>query len=373
MRESATRARDGRSTAAARRIIPSIYLRGVWEELTRRGLDLRELQKKAGVHLPPSDEPTASIVDSDLHALLALAATHLGEPHLGLSLGRALNAASFHLVGPLILASPSLGSAIETILRVAPYVRGGLTLCLEVDGHSVRFGFRGLPHSSVGARIEAGLIVSMMAHFAQHFLAPDDPPLSVSFAMAPPRDVAPYLRAFPGSVSFDAELTGVGFTRAAFERRRAGGDTRLPDRLSKMVEEELVPLDACGSWAERARIALRRHVAAHQITPRELARELGTTVRGLTRRLALEGYTYSALRDEVLFERARALLGRPTLSIADVASSLGYAELSSFYRAFRRWSGGQKPGDFRAEGEAESPETARENGGEDTAMGRFGH
>ncbi len=354
MRDSGARAQ---AMSRPPRIIPSIYLRGVWEELTRRGLDLRELQRRAGVRLPSSSEPTASVVASDLHALLELAAARLGEPHLGLSLGRALNAASFHLVGPLILASPSLGAAVETVLRIAPFVRGGLTLCLEVDGHGLRFGFRGMPSPSAGARIEVELIVSLMAEFAKHFLSADEPPLSVSFAMPPPREVAPYLQAFPGGVSFDAELHGVGFARTTFERRRAGGDTRLPGRLRKLVEEELVPLDACGSWAERARIVLQRHAAARRLTPRELARELGTTVRGLTRRLALEHYTFSGLRDEVLFERARAQLERPGLSIAQVASELGYAELSSFYRAFRRWSDGQKPGDFRVQGEACTPET----------------
>jgi AraC-like DNA-binding protein len=56
-----------------------------------------------------------------------------------------------------------------------------------------------------------------------------------------------------------------------------------------------------------------------------------------------------------LYGRARELLARPALAIAEVASSLGYAELSSFYRAFRRWSGGHTPNDFRSESTEGAP------------------
>jgi len=40
------------------------------------------------------------------------------------------------------------------------------------------------------------------------------------------------------------------------------------------------------------------------------------------------------------------LLSNPRYSVAEVAFLLGFAELSSFYRAFKRWTG-QTPVDFR--------------------------
>jgi AraC-like DNA-binding protein len=48
------------------------------------------------------------------------------------------------------------------------------------------------------------------------------------------------------------------------------------------------------------------------------------------------------LLDEALYERAQELLSGGASS-AQVAEELGYAELSSFYRAFRRWSDGRTP------------------------------
>ena len=48
--------------------------------------------------------------------------------------------------------------------------------------------------------------------------------------------------------------------------------------------------------------------------------------------------TYSKLADEARFEAARDLLLRG-LPIADVGSSLGFAEQSAFTRAFKTWAG----------------------------------
>lgn len=78
-----------------------------------------------------------------------------------------------------------------------------------------------------------------------------------------------------------------------------------------------------------------------------MARQLGVSVRGLARRLAREGENLTSLLDEALYERAQALLRRPDATVAQVAEALGYAELSSFFRAFRRWSGGLTPSGFR--------------------------
>jgi AraC-like DNA-binding protein len=78
-----------------------------------------------------------------------------------------------------------------------------------------------------------------------------------------------------------------------------------------------------------------------------VARKLGLSARTLQRRLAEAGTSFQDVLDEVRAGAARRLLRDPALAVSEVAFSLGYAELSSFYRAFRRWTG-QTPIDWRA-------------------------
>jgi AraC-like DNA-binding protein len=71
-----------------------------------------------------------------------------------------------------------------------------------------------------------------------------------------------------------------------------------------------------------------------------VARALGLSSRSLRRRLACESVSYQTLLDEVRESVARGLLqGRATLPVEDLAIRLGYASATSFIHAFRRWTG----------------------------------
>jgi AraC-like DNA-binding protein len=77
--------------------------------------------------------------------------------------------------------------------------------------------------------------------------------------------------------------------------------------------------------------------ARHQ--RRGWARALGTSGRSLQRHLQELGYSYNALADEVRAATARLYLEQPDVAIAEVAYLLGFADQSSFNRAFKRWTG----------------------------------
>ena len=52
-------------------------------------------------------------------------------------------------------------------------------------------------------------------------------------------------------------------------------------------------------------------------------------------------------KDGVRKELAMGWLAEPQLSFADIALKLGFADTSSFYKAFRKWSG-TNPGHYRS-------------------------
>lgn len=67
------------------------------------------------------------------------------------------------------------------------------------------------------------------------------------------------------------------------------------------------------------------------------ARLLGIPVRTLQRRLQQNGINYSQLVEQTRLEQACHLLKDSNTPIAGIAIALGYADASSFTRAFRRW------------------------------------
>src|SRR5690606_18508448 len=71
----------------------------------------------------------------------------------------------------------------------------------------------------------------------------------------------------------------------------------------------------------------------------EVARALDMPRRTLQFRLRREGTSFVALRDAVRADLAAKYLRHSDLSAARIAEVLGYADLSSLSRSFRRWNG----------------------------------
>jgi AraC-like DNA-binding protein len=67
----------------------------------------------------------------------------------------------------------------------------------------------------------------------------------------------------------------------------------------------------------------------------------------LRRRLKREGATFQQLKDGCRCDAAKLHLGRPELSINEVALQMGFTDPSAFHRSFKKWTG-QTPGQFRS-------------------------
>lgn len=124
--------------------------------------------------------------------------------------------------------------------------------------------------------------------------------------------------------------------------------TASPDLLA-MLEPQLEAALAERTelvFSEQVKRQLRRRIAGHQPTTREVAGELNISPRTLQRRLADEGLQFGHLLDRVRHEAAKEYLSGSTLELNEIAMLLGYQEASSFHQAFHRWEG-QPPGQWR--------------------------
>jgi AraC-like DNA-binding protein len=68
-----------------------------------------------------------------------------------------------------------------------------------------------------------------------------------------------------------------------------------------------------------------------------MAQELNMSPRTLQRKLRQDGTTYQAVLDDARKEVAEWCLLKTSLPIEEIAERLGYIDVSSFSRAFRRW------------------------------------
>jgi AraC-like DNA-binding protein len=137
---------------------------------------------------------------------------------------------------------------------------------------------------------------------------------------------------------FSADCLGLPIKRSVEELRRF---------LAHAPANILVKYRDPQSLASRIKQDLRQLPAEHWPETEALAQRLCMSASTLRRRLAEEGQTYQGLKDSVRKELAIAWLAEPAISFAEIATRLGFADASSFYKAFRKWSG-SNPGHYRS-------------------------
>ena len=71
----------------------------------------------------------------------------------------------------------------------------------------------------------------------------------------------------------------------------------------------------------------------------DIASQMGWSKRTLSRRLKERGTSFDEIRQKSIFGAAIRLLNDTDMSVTAIATSLGYAEIASFTRAFHSWAG----------------------------------
>jgi len=102
------------------------------------------------------------------------------------------------------------------------------------------------------------------------------------------------------------------------------------------------PADVVG----RVREAIEAELRGGDPRLESIARRLAMSPRTLQRRLRDHGVLFNDVLDAMRFRAAKSYLAKRDVAAREVAYLLGFAEQSSFNRAFKRWSG-QTPVDYR--------------------------
>ncbi|MCA9622130.1 MAG: AraC family transcriptional regulator [Myxococcales bacterium] len=282
------------------------------------------------------------------------------DGRIGLSAHRAVGeaiirrAAGQNLVALVAeMASPSAFGVVGKLLQNSADLRAALTAMgryqqLVIDG--LRVGFRLDEASAVlVARVPAfieELHHPLLAVFAV-LIVIGRQLTGVSWA---PRAVTFNLEAQPGDLRALEPIYGVAPRFGANEHaiHLDPATLRLPIVGARPEREAMFRVYADSLMAElHLEQGLRADVCQALVTSLSdgvtrqdrIAKQLGMSARTLSRRLKQQGTSFGELLDRVRNEMSQQYLRDPSLSVHEVSFLLGYTEPSTFFRAFKRWTG----------------------------------
>jgi AraC-like DNA-binding protein len=184
----------------------------------------------------------------------------------------------------------------------------------------------------------AEFVMTALAFMLPLFAGGGARPTQARFAYPEPEYVAEYRRIFGNAARFEQEFTELLFPRAWLDKTHQYYSPELYTVLKDQADRSLARLERDASL----RALLEGIMAKHgplPLTMEDAARHLGMSARSLQRRLSAEGLDFAELVTLHRMNAAKRLLGRPKASLQETAYEMGFASVTAFHRAFKRWTG----------------------------------
>ena len=316
---------------------PTPYLRLMGEQLQRSGVDAAAWRARHGLDTSAIDGAWIDLPPARFVAALADALHASREPALGLLLGERLAAGTHGIVGHAVLHSTTLGQALDVVIRFAALRMPILGFEARRDAAHWHLDVR--PLHALGAAERPLLEATLLAihRLLGTLLLGTSPVDAVGVPHTLGKD-APLARALFGCDIRVAEP--LASLRIPLRHLDAPLPSSDPDAFAfaeRQCREELARRDASFQFSDRLRALLQGPLLA-SADARVCARLLALSPRSLERRLAAEGTGFRAIVDAARRARAEAMLEEGS-TVEAVACAVGYGDVASFRRAFRRWTG----------------------------------
>jgi AraC-like DNA-binding protein len=319
-----------------------LWVRGLLQAASLQGIEESEVLKNAGLDHDCLNTCSERISLDDTLALWRSVEQLSADPLFGFHMGQSLKPVHFQLLAFTMLSSPTLGHAIEKILKYQRLISdGGRFTLISQDISKTALVYTPTVNDFSYHQIDAVLVAVLS--FARWLLGRDIKPLGLSFSHSEHGGLEQYQAFFGCELKLSQAHNSILFSSQLMQEALPGFDQSLATVHEQMADNQLQRLiepDIIARVQERL-------LASHEgISRDEIALQMAMSGRSLQRKLQEQGSSFQKLHDEFRHHAALKLLANKDLSLLDISLQLGFSESSTFYRAFKRWQD-LTPGEYR--------------------------
>jgi len=245
----------------------------------------------------------------------------------------------FGALGYAMLASTSLRMTLERLIRfhrvLSEVSFGRLNEDPQAGTLVFTFTNRDGDHY-ITAREDASLawlMSTLKMNFQDELTA-----ASVHFVHSRPECAERYSELFKSPISFNSPVTSLALSLEDADRILPSGNDELAAFHDQIMTHYLITLDQKDLLAKVRRLVVE-HLPSGDAKIGKIASELGYSARTFQRLLKQKGTTFITLLNEVRMRLAVQYVRDKSKNLTEIAFLLGFAELSTFSRSFKRWTG----------------------------------
>ncbi|WP_236190802.1 AraC family transcriptional regulator [Pseudomonas paraglycinae] len=328
-------------------LVSPFLLQTLAEVAANKGIEPQSLCRGLGFDFEDLQDPAQRISYRQAVAMIQRALKALPNQGLGLWVGAQNVLGTLGLLGHVLSLCKTLRDAFEIGVR-HQHTSGGIVVSsVDVVGDQVYVDVEcRLPFAEVQVFAVEEFFASLLV-YGRALVGETFKPIAVEFMHAAPDYLDEYRRLLGPEVRF-----GCLHNRMLIDVQWL--DVNLPNHHSLALRQavKLLELEAAQVHQKLDLIQAVERAIARDLSRgshiEKIAGDLNMSSRTLRRRLTEHSLTFEALLEQVRQARTMSLLANPDMPIERITEEVGYSDVRSFRRAFKRWTG-KSPSAWRME------------------------
>jgi AraC-like DNA-binding protein len=293
--------------------------------------------------------PDNLLLLSDMLALYEQAALVTGKNCFGLDLGRNMTIGTFGLFGKYVASAPDLGTALKRGRRAIRFHENHTRVALKHEAENVKLSYVVPFSGSYGWRHVSEMVLCILIDLVRSYAGYQWRPVRIETDCCG----GPWLKIieerFHCPVLCEQPALSIVLERNLLEMPRTNSEAIVDVvTLGDLKNQPFLPPQ---NIVEATRALISQNLLGGKSQLDSVARKMTIGPRSLQRRLKEEGTSFRNLLESARIGRAKDLLVEDRFLISDIAEATGYASITQFSRAFKKWEG-QTPSSWRGASEA---------------------
>lgn len=282
-------------------------------------------------------EKDGTIKSYKLSAIFRYCMEKTNNPNLAFDIGESIPYQSLGILGYLLLNASDLKDMIEKFHTYQKLVSKHLKFHFFEEEEYYKFAIyinenRYIPVPSFHAEVHLSSILNILSQILGQKVIP----AYTTFSYTQQENILRYYEIFGKKIYFEEDENAIYFKKDELCTPVNNADPMMLGFFEAQASKILADLEN-NTWFNKVEKEILKNIGDKDITIDFVASNLGLSVRTLQNYLKKESKKFSDALNNVRKNLAEHYLKNTNLDDITISFLLGYSEVSSFYRAFKRW------------------------------------
>jgi len=276
------------------------------------------------------------------------AAKYIDDVNLGLHYYQNIDFRRLGIFGYVLLNSTTIGEAFSFSSRYYCLFQQGMEYKLLIEGNTASLTYNITTKNFPKSRQDAEMTLMGAVTLVRVLYNVTWQPTAVHFSHQAPDDISEHIKLLGSNIHFNKPVNRLFFEKKLLDVSVHDVDLQLKKSLSTTMEQLLSVSQQQleQDWLHTFQEKIIESLGGGVPKINDIADQMFMSKRTLQRKLTNDGLSFLGVIESIRYKLASNYLSASEMLLQDIAIVLGYSDVSSFSRAFKRWTN-MTPLEFR--------------------------